>query len=117
MKKTPDTGRNPTEKEILEAERILNLHPEQQKGHPSAVPADHGKLAHINTYSSLPDFYLDRPFTCRNCGRREIWKAKDQKWYYEEAGGHIDARAVECHACRQAKKPRDAGTPSDTSGE
>lgn len=34
----------------------------------------------------------------------EIWKAKDQQWYYEEAKGHIDARAVECHDCRAAKK-------------
>lgn len=24
--------------------------------------------------------------------------------YYEEAKGHIDARAIECHACRKAKK-------------
>jgi hypothetical protein len=104
MNKPPDTGRNPTERELLDAERILNLSPTQQQNHPSAVPADHSKLSHINTYGSLPEFYLDRPFTCRTCGRREIWKARDQKWYYEEAKGHIDAQAVECHACRTAKK-------------
>ena len=55
-------------------------------------------------YGSLPEFYLDLPFTCRKCGKKEIWKARDQKWYYEEAKGHIDARAVECHDCRTTKK-------------
>jgi hypothetical protein len=104
MNKHINTGRTPTEKELAEAERILALHPLQQKDHPSAVPADYGKLSHINTYGALPEFYLDRPFACRNCGKREIWRAKDQKWYYEEAKGHIDASAVECHACRKAKR-------------
>ena len=99
-----DTGRDPSEKDLREAERVLSLSPLQQKNHPSAVIADQSKLSHINTYGSLPDFYLDRPFSCRKCGKREIWKAKDQKWYYEEAKGHIDAVAIECHACRMAKK-------------
>jgi hypothetical protein len=100
------TGRNPTDAELREAERVLALSPGQQRGHPSAVPADPARLAHINTYGSLPEYYLDRPFTCRVCGKREIWKAGDQKWYYEEAKGHIDARAVECHDCRKAKRER-----------
>jgi len=106
-----DTGRDPNEKELREAERVLNLSPAQQRNHPSAVAADHSKLSHINTYGSLPDFYLDRPFTCRKCGKREIWKAKDQKWYYEEAKGHIDAIAVECHACRKSQKQGVMRTP------
>lgn len=104
MSKNKDTGRDPTDEELREAERILNLHPLQQKDHPSAVVADHKKLSHINTYGGLPEFYLDKPFTCRQCGKCEIWKAVDQKWYYEEAKGHIDAKAVECHRCRKAKK-------------
>ncbi len=104
MSSHPQTGRNATEKEVREAERVLGLGPVQQKHHPSAMPADHGKLSHINTYGSLPEFYLDRPFVCRMCGKAEIWKARDQKWYYEEAKGHIDATAVECHDCRMTKK-------------
>lgn len=107
MKNHPHSGRNPSEQELREAERILGLTSAQQRNHPSAVPADHAKLSHINTYGSLPEFYLDRPFTCRKCGKKEIWKAADQKWYYEEARGHIDARAVECHDCRMAgKRPK-----------
>jgi hypothetical protein len=76
----------------------------QQRNHPSAVPADARKLGHINTYGALPEFYVDQPFTCRNCGKREIWRATDQKWYHEEAKGHIDATAVECHGCRKSRK-------------
>jgi hypothetical protein len=106
MSKHTDTGRDPTEKELREADRVLSLSPGQQKNHPSTLAADPSKLNHINTYGSLPEFYLDRPFACRRCGKREIWKAKDQKRYYEEAKGHTDAVAVECHACRKAKKQR-----------
>ena len=102
MNRNRDTGRDPTPKQLREAERIALLQPEQQKNHPSAVPADHSKLNHINTYGSLPDYYIDQPFACRNCGKWEIWNAMSQKWYYEEAKGHIDAVAVECHDCRKS---------------
>jgi hypothetical protein len=104
MSRHTQTGRDATEKEVRDAERVLSLNPVQQRHHPSAVAADHSKLSHIKTYGSLPDFYLDRPFVCRECGKTEIWKASDQKWYYEEAKRHIDARAVECHDCRMPKK-------------
>ena len=103
-KKKFNTGRDPSNKELRDAERIERLHPEIQKDLPGTLKADHTKLDHINTYGSLPDFYVDRPFICRRCGKREIWKARDQKWYYEEAKGHIDAIAVECHDCRKARK-------------
>lgn len=98
------TGRNPTPRELADAERIATLPQSEQRSHPSAIAADHSRLGHINTYGSLPEFYVDRPFTCRRCGKREIWRAADQKWYYEEAKGHIDAQAVECHDCRTRKK-------------
>ena len=110
MAKKPDTGRDPRARALREAERIAALHPEQQRSHPSAVAADPARLTHINTYGALPGFYIDRPFTCRRCGKREIWRARDQKWYYEEAGGHIDARAVECHDCRKVKRAGGAGS-------
>lgn len=104
MAKKIDTGRHPTAKALAEADRIAQLHPLQQRHHPTAVSADPSKLAHINTYGERPDYYIDRPFVCRQCGKREIWKARDQKWYYEEAKGHIDAIAVDCHRCRVSKK-------------
>ena len=103
-RKPSDTGRSPSDHEIREAERVAALDSIRQKGHPSSVPADPSKLTHINTYGELPEFYIDRPFICRQCGARQIWKAADQKWYFEEAKGHIDAKAVHCHDCRKRRR-------------
>ena len=103
-RRSRDTGRDPSPAELREAKRIAALPADVRRNHPAAVPADHSKLDHINTYGCLPDFYIDQPFSCRDCGKEEIWRAADQKWYYEEAKGHIDARAVECHDCRTKKK-------------
>ena len=104
MKKKNNTGRDPSEKELKEAERIQSLPEDVRRSHPTAVESDPTKLTHINTYGSLPDYYIDRVFTCRKCGKREIWRARDQKWYYEETKAHIDAVAVECHDCRTIEK-------------
>ena len=104
MRKKVSSGRTPSAKELRAAERVQQLHPQQQKTHSSAIAADTAKLDHINTYGDLPEYYIDRPFICRRCGKAEIWKARDQKWYYEEAKGHIDAKAVECHDCRTKKQ-------------
>lgn len=108
MPRARDTGRNPTAEELALARRVAGLPKEAQRQHPSALPADPSKLDHINTYGSLPEFYIDKRFHCRDCGKEEIWKAADQKWYYEEAKGHMDATAVRCHACRKARKERRA---------
>ena len=99
-----NTGRDPSAGEIAEAERFAKYHPSLYRLVPSAVAADHSRLAHINTYGDLPEYYIDQPFSCRKCGKREIWRAADQKWYYEEAKGHIDAKAVECYSCRKARR-------------
>lgn len=104
MTRKPDTGRDPSQRALREADRVAQLHPEQQRNHPTAVAANPDKLKHINTYGALPEFYVDQPFVCRTCGKAEIWMARDQKWYYEESRHHIDARAVECHACRKTRK-------------
>src|SRR6266478_5481807 len=104
MRRKPKTGADPTAKELAEAKRITALPKEIQQQHPSAVRADPSKLDHINTHGPLPEFYIDRPFRCRDCGKEEIWKAVDQKWYYEETKAHTDAIAVRCHDCRKARK-------------
>ena len=100
IRKGSVTGRDPSEREIKEAKRIASLHPDLKKHHPSARKADHSKMDHINTYGYIPEYYIDRPFTCCDCGKEEIWKAIDQKWYIEDAKGHIDAKAIRCHDCR-----------------
>jgi predicted RNA-binding Zn-ribbon protein involved in translation (DUF1610 family) len=103
-------------RELAEAKRIAALPPDIQRTHPRAVKADHSKLDHINTYGSLPDYYIDHPFTCRDCGAEEIWRAANQKWYYEEAKGHIDAIAVRCHSCRTSRKKKSIEPDSPANG-
>jgi len=103
-----NTGRNPNAKELAEAKRIAALPEEVQRRHSSALLADQSKLEHINTYGWLPEFYIDKPFRCRDCGKEEIWKAADQKWYYEETKAHMDATAVRCHDCRTARNAKNS---------
>jgi len=82
------------------------LPPHMRGGDPpeGAVLAEVDKLGHINTYGDLPTYYLDYPFICEDCGSSEVWKAEQQKWYYEEAGGHIWAVATRCRTCRKRRK-------------
>lgn len=70
------------------------------------VMADAAQLAHNNTYGLLPLFYVDRAFVCRDCGVQEVWTAKQQKWWYEVAKGHIDSTAVRCRRCRRIEQAR-----------
>jgi hypothetical protein len=68
------------------------------------------KLAPSNTWSP-PDFvarghYLDTSFECRDCGTMEVWRATQQKWWYEVAGGDIFTVATRCRACRRREKSR-----------
>lgn len=78
--------------------------PESIRPPVGAVEADHAQLEHINTYGCLPLFYVDKPFICRDCGAEEIWTAKQQKWWYEMAKGHIDSTAIRCRKCRDKIK-------------
>ena len=65
-----------------------------------AVKADQAELSHNNTYGLLPEFYVDFPFVCIDCGANDLWTAKQQKWWYEVAKGNINSTAVRCRSCR-----------------
>jgi len=45
-------------------------------------------------------FYRDVEFTCVDCGRPQVWRASQQKWWYEIAKGRDESRAIRCRACR-----------------
>jgi len=96
------------ESRIRKAKAIEQLHIDPRDPDvappPGASMADYSKLSHINTYGGLPRFYVDRVFTCRDCQSEELWTAEQQKWWYEEAKGHIDSVAVCCKACRKARR-------------
>jgi len=70
----------------------------------NSVEADHNELTHNNTYGPLPLFYIDKVFVCCDCNLEELWTAKQQKWWYEVAKGHIDSTAVRCRKCRDKIK-------------
>ena len=70
------------------------------------VKANQEKLLHNTANWYLPLFYVDKEFTCRDCRSHEIWTAKQQKWWYETAKGHIDSIAVRCRRCRNTVKDK-----------
>lgn len=69
-------------------------------------------LRPTNSYGT-PDFvergyYVDRPFTCKDCGKAEVWTASQQKWWYEIAKGDVWTVAVRCRSCRRRERERKA---------
>ena len=67
---------------------------------PNSVLANHAELMHNKTYGPFPLFYVDEPFNCIDCGSKEVWTAKNQKWWYEIAKGSIYSGAMRCLKCR-----------------
>ncbi|WP_434339275.1 zinc-ribbon domain containing protein [Motilimonas cestriensis] len=76
----------------------------------SAVASDIAELQHNirAAYTSMPLFYLDMPFICKDCESFELWTAKQQKWWYEIAKGSIDSIAIRCRSCRKKEQARKA---------
>ncbi len=63
-----------------------------------------------NSYG-FPDYvergyYLDKPFTCKDCGKQEVWTATQQKWWYESAKGGVWTTATRCRLCRRRERER-----------
>ena len=73
---------------------------------------DEAMLARYSSYD-VPEFiargyYLSLSFRCRDCGVDEIWTAKQQKWWYENAQGGVFTKAIRCRACRALKRANQA---------
>lgn len=75
-----------------------------------AILANHQVLAANNKspFPHYPEFYIDQPFVCRDCGSHEVWTAKQQKWWYEVAGGNLEQIAIRCRPCRKKEQLRKA---------
>ncbi len=71
---------------------------------PGKLPVNKSKVVFNSTMFEIPDFYIDKPFKCKKCGKEEVWTAKQQKWWYEEAKGDLETTAVLCRECRNYKK-------------
>jgi ribosomal protein L40E len=65
------------------------------------LPVDQTKWgANCSTYDLPPEYYYDKEIICSDCGAKETWTAKQQKWWYEQAGANINAVAKRCSKCR-----------------
>ncbi|MCL2716015.1 MAG: zinc-ribbon domain-containing protein [Alphaproteobacteria bacterium] len=65
---------------------------------------------HNGSYE-LPRYYVDLRFSCRDCGRSEVWTAEQQKWWYEVCHESIHRKERRCRACRDAHRQRLAALP------
>ena len=54
----------------------------------------------------LRGYYLDVPFTCKDCGKAEVWRDTQQKWCYETAKGGVWTMATRCRGCRRRERER-----------
>jgi hypothetical protein len=87
---------------------------ERQRARNEAEPArvNVAALAPYNSYGA-PDFvirgfYQDQPFTCAQCHTPQVWRAWQQKWWYEVAKGYAYSSAKLCRPCRRREQARRA---------
>jgi Probable zinc-ribbon domain len=52
--------------------------------------------------------YAPVEFTCKECGKAEVWTPAQQKWWYEIAKGEVGSTAVRCRPCRRRERDRQA---------
>ena len=97
-----------------EKKKVVRQHDPREAVPPeeATAPCNPMLLAPNNSYG-LPAFvgrgyYKDEPFKCANCGSMEIWRAAQQKWWYEVAKGNVESRAKLCRKCRRLERERKA---------
>ena len=72
------------------------------------IRVDRSKVSSRSVLPTIPEYYRDQWFTCKDCGDDDLWTAKQQRKWYEEQGGEIEAIAIRCRPCRQKEKLRKA---------
>jgi hypothetical protein len=76
------------------------------------APVNREALTPHNSYSEpefvTRGFYSDQPFNCVDCGKAEVWTARQQKWWYEVAKGDVFTTARRCRTCRRRERERRA---------
>jgi hypothetical protein len=104
-----------TEEAFLAAFDGVELMPEPELWvRQGRILADTSRQRCKSAYAPVARFYYeDKPFTCVDCGCSEVWKAEQQQWWYEVAGGTLESEAVRCRRCRRAKRVREGNQPPD----
>lgn len=101
------------EEEQLEAGRkrdqILGLRARRE----GLLPIERSKLDSLYFWGggfSMPTlegkYYLDYPFTCVDCRSSQVWTGRQQKWWFEVAGGAMEQIATRCRDCRIKERAR-----------
>jgi hypothetical protein len=76
------------------------------------VPVNPTALRLYNSYGAplfvTRGFYRDQPFSCKACGKEDVWTATQQKWWYEIAKGEVWSGAIQCRVCRRRERERKA---------
>jgi hypothetical protein len=77
-----------------------------------SAPCNPALLAPYNSYGVPPfvarGYYIDAAFQCSGCQKQEVWRATQQKWWYEVAKGNVESRAKLCNNCRRIERERKA---------
>lgn len=86
-------------------ERLAKAEASRAKVAAVGVPVNRELIAPFNSYGE-PDwlsrgYYLDWPFTCRDCKAEQVWTGTQQKWWYEVAKGYPYSGPTRCGACRR----------------
>lgn len=74
---------------------------------PDAIPATVAVVAKWRSRQSLvarPPYYRDIEFACQDCGKAAVWRAQDQRHWYEVLGGSMYAEPRRCADCRRKRK-------------
>jgi hypothetical protein len=70
-----------------------------------AIPVDPDLINRGGSWD-YPTCFRDQPFVCIDCGCERIWKATDQKWYFEVLHHAFYKTAKRCTACRAIERER-----------
>jgi hypothetical protein len=78
-----------------------------------AIPVDPDLVNFGGSYQR-PIFYSDRTFTCEDCDTYCVWKAEDQRWYFETSRAPFYVTAKRCLDCRRKERRRKHQTRIDS---
>ena len=95
----PRYGRVPRFTGLDPDQSSLGWHTDKRQMVPgTAVRADVSRQSHALFPAT---HYYDVDTVCRDCGRRFIFFALEQKYWYEQLGFPLEVNAVRCIACRK----------------
>jgi hypothetical protein len=106
MKSSKQRRKEIKERRLARARKLARVTIREVTERPGIERSDHDKLKECGGNCLLPEYYKDLEFRCRDCGSLEVWTAKQQKWWYEEAKGHLDSTAIRCRPCRRKEQER-----------